>query len=132
MTIQFFMRPFVLLMLMITLTVACEQHEPEDVLLHMHNATIRVSVNLLQGGVNGQLVYIPISGATAELYSTEDDRDNSTEMVAVRNSDSAGLAVFTGLKEDYYYLRVYHPAYGTVYDETATPDGSVSLVQIDF
>lgn len=123
---------FFILIVMIILAAACEKAGPEDVLVHVHNATIKVNVNLLQGGVNGQINYIPVSGAMTELYATEYDRDNSIQMIAAHNSDSAGQAIFTELKEDYYYLRVSHPSYGIVKDETATPDGSVSLVQIDF
>lgn len=123
---------FLILTIMITLAVACEKAGTEDVLVHVHNATIKVSVSLLQGGVNGQINYIPVSGAIAELYTTEYDRDNSIQMIATHHSDSAGVAIFTDLKEEYYYLRVSHPSYGIVKDETSTPDGSVSLVQIDF
>ena len=123
---------FFIMSIIITLTVACEKAATEDVLVHVHNATIKVSVSLLQGGVNGQINYIPVSGAIAELYTTEYDRDNSFQMIASHYSDSAGLAIFTELKEEYYYLRVSHPSYGIVKDETSTPDGSVSLVQIDF
>lgn len=111
---------------------SCGKQEVTDVVTHVHNATIKVNVNVAQGGINGQYIYTPISGATAELYKTEYDRTNSTDLVLSRSTDSSGLAVFYNLEEKYYYLRISHPSYGIVLDETSTPDGSVSFVQIDF
>ncbi|MEO6168796.1 MAG: hypothetical protein ABIO46_04470 [Chitinophagales bacterium] len=114
------------------LICSCGKEEVTDVVVHVHNATIKVNVNVVQGGINGQYTYTPISGATAELYKTEYDRSNSTDLILSRSTDSSGLAVFYNLEEEYYYLRVSHPSFGIVLDETSTPDGSVSFVQIDF
>ncbi|HUM45430.1 MAG TPA: hypothetical protein PLD84_00785 [Chitinophagales bacterium] len=111
---------------------SCGKEEVTDVVTHVHNATIKVNVNVAQGGINGQYTYTPVSGAMAELYKTAYDRSNSTDLVLSRNTDSSGLAVFYNLEEAYYFLRISHPSYGTALDETSTPDGSVSFVQIDF
>lgn len=111
---------------------SCGKEQNDDVLMHVHNATIKVNVNLVQGGINGQITFAPISGAIAELYKTEYDRDNSIDLVMSRVTDSSGLAVFYDLKEDYYYLRVSHASYGTALDEVSTPDGSISFVSIEF
>lgn len=111
---------------------ACGKEDEQDIGGHIHNATIKVNVYLQQGGVNGQFTYTPISNVAVDLYETSYDRDNSINLLFSRTTDSAGLAVLYNLELEYYYLRVSHPAYGAVEDETSTPDGSVSLVEIDF
>lgn len=109
---------------------SCAEKEEPEVFVHVHNATIKVTVNLEQGGLNGQYTYSPISGVVTELYKTEEDRTDNTDLVFTRTTDSGGLAVFENLEEAYYFLRISHPTYGTILDETSTPDGTVSFVQV--
>lgn len=109
---------------------SCAEKEEPEVFVHVHNATIKVTVNLEQGGLNGQYTYTPISGVVVDLYKTEEDRTDYTDLVFTRTTDSGGLAVFENLEEEYYYFRISHPTYGTILDETSTPDGTVSFVQI--
>jgi hypothetical protein len=109
---------------------SCAEKEEPEVFVHVHNATIKVTVNLEQGGLNGQYTYTPISGVVVDLYKTEEDRTDNIDLVFTRTTDSGGLAVFENLEEEYYYLRISHPTYGTMLDETSTPDGTVSFVQV--
>ncbi|MBK9729836.1 MAG: hypothetical protein IPO83_00835 [Chitinophagaceae bacterium] len=126
------LRSFLILTFIFFMFCSCGKEEAKDMVTHVHNATIKVNVYHQQDGVNGEIIYTPVNGAIAEVYKTEYDRDNSLDVVVYHFTDSSGLAVFTGLQEDYYYLRVSHLSYGTLLDQTATPDGSVSLMQFDF
>lgn len=119
-----------LLICMATLAGACATKEEPEVFVHVHNATIKVTVNLEQGGLNGQYTYSPISGAVVALYNTEEDRTDQNDLVFSRTTDSGGLAVFENLEGEYYYLSISHPAYGILLEETSTPDGTVSFVQV--
>lgn len=111
---------------------SCSKPEEDDVLVHVHNATIKVNVNLQQTDLNGQFTYTPISGVIVELYKSEYDRSNNQNLLFTRTTDMGGLSVFYNLEEEYYYIRASHLSYGTKLDETSTPDGTVSFVQIDF
>ena len=111
---------------------SCTKPEAEEIVTHVHNATIKVNVNMQQTDLNGQFTYTPIGGVTVDLYETEYDRTNVQNLLFTRKTSSDGLAAFYDLKKEYYYIRAYHPTYGEKLDETSTPDGSVSFVAIDF
>ena len=100
--------------------------EPEDVITHVHDATIKVSAYQQIGAGGGST--IAIAGATIELYESEDDREYSMNVIKVQTTDSSGHTTFSNLKEDYYYLRCLHPGYGEKLDNVSTPDGTVSFV----
>jgi hypothetical protein len=122
---------FAILILMIFSGLSCEKNK-EEVLNHIYNATLKVNVYNQQVTIGGQLNNIPVKDATIELFETKYDRDNNQNMIVSHYTDSAGLAQFYNLLLDYYYIRASHPAYGQVLDETSTPDGSVSFVDVIF
>lgn len=115
---------------MVWMCGSCAKTEEPEVFTHVHSATIKVTVSVGQGGLNGQYTYAPLSGVTVDLYETDEDRTNGTELVFSRITDAGGLVVFENLGKSYYYLSVSHPSYGTMLEETSTPDGTVSFVQV--
>ena len=102
--------------------------EPQDVVMHVHDATIKVQVYQELVGGGGNTIQVPIKGATVELYKTKDDREYSMNQVIEHTTDSSGATTFSGLKEDYYYMRCLQPNYGERLDEVSTPDGTISFV----
>ena len=122
---------FLLFILNFLLFSSCK-HEEEDVITHIYNATIKVSVYHQIVKPSGDFENIPIDDALIELYKTEYDLQNNLNLVLALHSDSNGLATFYNLKEKYYYIRASHPTYGTQLEETGTPDGTTSFVDFIF
>jgi hypothetical protein len=125
------MRLLALLVLIIFCTSSCEKGNVE-IVKHVYNATLKVTVYTQHINAGGQISDIPLTGATVELFETKYDRENNQNMVSSHNTDINGLAQFFNLLVGYYYIRATHPSYGQVLDETSTPDGSVSFVEIIF
>ena len=122
---------FILSTLLFFMTYSCDKQQ-EEVMTHVHNATIKVNVYQQQINIGGQVNNIAIQDVTVDLFKTSYDRDNNTNKVLTRYTDSSGLAQFYNLVEEYYYLRASHAAFGEVLEETSTPDGSVSFVEMVF
>ena len=102
--------------------------EPTEVIVPVHDATIKVRVYQELAGGGSTVIDVPIKGATVELYKTENDRELSMNQVIEHTTDSSGNTTFSNLKEDYYYMRCLHPNYGEQLDEVSTPDGTLSFV----
>lgn len=122
---------FILSTLLFFMTYSCDKQK-EEVVMHVHSATMKVNVYQQQINIGGQVNDIPLKDVTVDLFKTQYDRDNNTNKILTRYTDSSGLAQFYNLAEEYYYLRASHPPLGEVLEETSTPDGSVSFVEMVF
>ncbi|MBS1658602.1 MAG: hypothetical protein JST18_10985 [Bacteroidetes bacterium] len=118
---------YILLLLPLTVIISCED-EPQEIVTHVHDATIKVRVYQLLNGGGGSSIEVAIGGAVVELYETESDRDLSVNEVLQHSTDTDGNTSFVNLKLDHYYLRCLHPNYGEQLDDVSTPDGTVSFV----
>jgi hypothetical protein len=118
------------LLLCLVVFISCKDSPPEEIVMHVHQATIKARVYQLLAGGGGNAIEVPIQGAAVELYTSEEDRALGINLVMARPTDTAGLATFTKLEEKYYYLRVTHAHFGEQLEEVSTPDGTVSFVDV--
>ena len=109
----------------------CTEGENE-IITHIHDATIKVSVYRIQVNPSGVTVIIPIINAAVDLFETEFDRTQNQNRILAGVTDSSGVFQFYNLTKEYYYIRASHPTYGERLEETATPDGTVSFVNCEF
>ena len=108
---------------------SCSKNDSTDIITHHYNATIRVTV--LQD--NNSFMDSAVAGAKVDVYENKDDRDNVFQPDYSKTTGVNGMAEFTNLDTSYYYLRVTNPQTGDVIkDETSTPDGTISEVEIIF
>ena len=117
------------LILFFLLFTFCKKEE-QDVFTHEYSATIKVSVYHQIQKPSGDFENISVKDALVELYKSSEDRESHSDLVISASTDSSGEVQFYSLKEKYYYLRISHPTYGERLDETSTPDGSVSFVEV--
>ena len=110
---------------------SCNKGE-EEVITHVHNATIKVSVYRIVVQPSGEAKHIPIADALVDLFETEYDRTQNQNKVLGILSDSTGTVQFYNLTKEYYYIRAAHPTYGERLEETNTPDGTLSFVNCEF
>jgi hypothetical protein len=117
----------VVILFAIVQLISCGSSD-QEVVMHVHDATLKVRVYKEADGGGGNIIQVDIPGATVEVYKSESDRELSLNEVIEHTTDSSGATTFVGLKEDYYYLRCVHPNYSTKLDEVSTPDGTISFV----
>lgn len=111
---------------------SCSKNDPVINSTHQYNATIRVTVSELVFN-NGSYADSVIAGAKVDLYANKDDRENVLTPDYSKTTGSNGMVQFDNLDKTYYYLRVTNPHNQKVLkDETSTPDGTISLVEIIF
>ena len=111
---------------------SCSKNDPVDTVTHQYNATIRVTVKELVFN-NGSYSDSLLSGAKVDLYANQEDRENVLPPDYSKITGSNGLVEFNNLDETYYYIRVINTHNQKVLkDETSTPDGTISLVEIIF
>lgn len=106
----------------------CSSDEPEEIITHVHDATIRVRVYQLVSGGGGSVNEVAVAGAQVELYKTESDRDQSINLVLEHATDGTGETSFVNLQEPKYFLRCTHPNHGELLDDVSTPDGTISFL----
>ena len=74
-----------------------------------------------------------VAGAKVDVYENKDDRDNVSPPNFSKTTGSNGMAEFDNLDKSYYYLRITQPqTHAVMKDETNTPDGTISQVEIIF
>ena len=111
---------------------SCSKNDPVTTITHQYSATIRVTVSQLIFN-NGTYSDSVLSGAKVDLYANKDDRENVLPPDYSRTTGSNGIAEFDNLDKTYYYLRVTNShTQKIIKDETSTPDGTISLVEIIF
>lgn len=99
---------------------------------HQYNATIRVTAKELVFN-NGTYSDSLLAGAKVDVYANKDDRENVLPPDYSKITGVNGLVEFDNLDKTYYYLRVTNTHTQKVMkDETSTPDGTISLVEIIF
>ena len=120
------------ILLLATLFASCSKSEPPAVITHQYSATIRVTVSQLTNN-NGTYTDSLLPGAKVDVFESKDDRDLGLPASYSKSTGFNGIAEFTNLEKSYYYIRVINPQTQDVLkDETSTPDGTISLVQIIF
>ena len=68
-----------------------------------------------------------------DVYENEDERNNVLQPDYTKTTGANGMVEFDNLDKSYYYLRVTNPKTNAVIkDETSTPDGTISQVEIIF
>ena len=111
---------------------SCSKSDSGTVLTHQYNATVRVTVSEYID-VNGNLVDSLVAGAEVDLYETKEDRDLALPPDYSKTTGFDGMAEFLNLDKDYYYLRIINPhTQAVMKDETNTPDGTISFVDVTF
>ena len=111
---------------------SCSKNDAVNIVTHQYNATIRVTVSEIIFN-NGTYSDSVLAGAKVDLYANKDDRENVLPPDYSRITGSDGKAEFDNLDKTYYYLRVTNTHNQKIIkDETSTPDGTISLVQIIF
>jgi hypothetical protein len=117
---------------LVTLFATCSKSDPGTIITHQYSATIRVTVSELMNS-NGTYTDSLISGAKVDVFESKEDRDLALPANYSKTTGSNGMAEFTNLEKSYYYIRVTNPkTQAVIKDETSTPDGTISLVQIIF
>jgi hypothetical protein len=82
---------------------------------------------------NGSYTDTLLPGAKVDVFESKEDRDLALPANYSKTTDSNGIAEFTNLEKSYYYFRITNPKTNAVIkDETNTPDGTISLVEIIF
>jgi len=88
-----------------------------------HDASLRVVTHLKwldpkTGNLNDSL----LAGVMVSIYSSESARNDNETPVAIKTTDTAGIASFNDLTEDQYFIRASVSPYGLQQDEVTTPD----------
>ena len=103
---------------------SCSKNDSDDIITHQYKATIRVTVSQVDS---------VLAGAKVDVYENKEDRDNVVQPDYSRTTGLNGIAEFDNLDKSYYYLRVTNPKnQAVIKDETHTPDGTISFVDIIF
>ena len=111
---------------------SCSKNDEITTITHQYTASIRVTVRELIFN-NGTYSDTVLAGAKVDLYANKDDRDNVLPPDYSKITGSNGIVEFGNLDKTYYYLRVTNTHTQKIMkDETSTPDGTISLVEIIF
>ncbi|HYV92468.1 MAG TPA: hypothetical protein VE978_11810 [Chitinophagales bacterium] len=120
------MKKFILsyIILLTGIISGCSKNDSGEIITHQYKATIHVTVSQADS---------VLSGAKVDVYENKDDRDNVLQPDYSKTTDLTGVAEFGNLDTSYYYLRVTNPkTQAVIKDETNTPDGTISFVEIIF
>jgi hypothetical protein len=73
-----------------------------------------------------------LTGVSVSIYASETSRDDNEIPVAIKTTDTSGVASFNDLTEDQYFIRASVSPYGLQQDNVTTPDRTTSWVNVDF
>ena len=123
---------FLFALVLFTIVCSCSKNDTVNSFTHHYNATMRVTVSQLIFN-NGNYTDSSLAGAKVDVYENKDDRDNVLPPDYSKITGSNGMVEFDNLDTTYYYLRITNTqTQKVIKDETSTPEGKISLVQIIF
>ena len=98
-----------------------------------HDAALRVVAHLKWlNPKTGNLDDSLLAGVMVSIYSSETSRDDNETPVAIKPTDSSGVASFDNLTEDQYFIRASVSPYGLQQDNVTTPDRTTSWADVYF
>jgi hypothetical protein len=124
----------ILLAVLLLFLLSCEKKtvSPTISSTTLITSTLRVTVLKFYLNKGNQQTDSPLSRTNVYIYKLPYDSINTTPADFNGVTDSAGVAVFTGLTQTEYYVLTSNFKFGKMTQYVETPPNAVALAQVDY